>query len=162
MSDVWWLESIPCRDRGCGSCAHVRHGVHRGCRDRGDHGVNTNDSGPGSLRQAIVDAGPGEGIAVPAGTYTLTTGELTIAKSLTITGSHNDTPGADHFLLAARQIARKLAPGPYRLQATPRANGLAGHTLTATLRIVAPSRQSARDHGLGLRMPRGLPGHVPA
>jgi hypothetical protein len=48
---------------------------------------NTNDSGPGSLRQAIVDAGPGEGIVVPAGTYTLTTGELAIAKSLTITGS---------------------------------------------------------------------------
>ena len=55
--------------------------------------------------------------------------------------THNDTPGADHFLLTARQIARKLAPGQYRLRATPRANGLAGHTLTATLRIVAPSRQ---------------------
>ena len=55
--------------------------------------------------------------------------------------THNDTPGSDHFLLTARQIARKLAPGPYRLQATPRANGLAGHTLTATLHIVASPRQ---------------------
>ena len=55
--------------------------------------------------------------------------------------THNDTPGSDQFLLTARQIARKLAPGQYRLQATPRANGLAGHTLSATLRIVTPSRQ---------------------
>ena len=58
---------------------------------------NTNDSGPGSLlRQAIVDAGPGDGIVVPAGTYTLTTGELAIAKSLTIAGlggGRHDHPG---------------------------------------------------------------------
>ena len=34
--------------------------------------VNTNDSGPGSLRQALIEAPPGETIALPAGTYTLT------------------------------------------------------------------------------------------
>ena len=55
--------------------------------------------------------------------------------------THNDTPGSNHIPLTASQIARKLAPGQYQLQATPRANGLAGHTLTATLRIVTPSRQ---------------------
>lgn len=48
---------------------------------------NTNDSGPGSLRQAIADAAPAESIVVPAGIYTLTSGELLIANSLTITGS---------------------------------------------------------------------------
>jgi hypothetical protein len=48
---------------------------------------NTNDSGTGSLRQAIADAAPAESIVVPAGIYTLTTGELQIAHSLTITGS---------------------------------------------------------------------------
>jgi hypothetical protein len=48
---------------------------------------NTNDSGPGSLRQAIADAHADESIVVPAGIYTLTTGELLIANSLTITGS---------------------------------------------------------------------------
>jgi hypothetical protein len=47
---------------------------------------NTNDAGPGSLRQAIADAPPGEAIVVPAGTYTLASGELTIEKSLTISG----------------------------------------------------------------------------
>ena len=34
--------------------------------------TNTNDSGPGSLRQAIAEAAPGETIAVPAGDYQLT------------------------------------------------------------------------------------------
>lgn len=48
--------------------------------------ANNNDAGPGSLRQAIVDAGPGETIVVPADIYTLTSTELTIAKSLTIAG----------------------------------------------------------------------------
>ena len=48
--------------------------------------ANTNDEGPGSLRQAIEDAGSGETIVVPAGTYTLAN-ELSINKSLTISGS---------------------------------------------------------------------------
>src|SRR5215469_2060442 len=47
---------------------------------------NANDSGAGSIRQAITDAPPGETIVVPAGTYTLTSDELTIEKSLTISG----------------------------------------------------------------------------
>jgi hypothetical protein len=48
--------------------------------------ANNNDAGPGSLRQAIADATPGETIVLPANTYTLTSAELTIAKSLTIAG----------------------------------------------------------------------------
>jgi len=48
--------------------------------------ANSNDSGPGSLRQAIADAAPGETIVVPPDTYSLTSGELAVAKSLTITG----------------------------------------------------------------------------
>ena len=48
--------------------------------------ANTNDEGPGSLRQAIEDAGSGETIVVPAGTYTLAN-ELSINKSLTISGN---------------------------------------------------------------------------
>ncbi len=49
--------------------------------------ANTDDSGAGSLRQAIVDAPPGETIEVPAGTYTLTSEELLILKPLTIVGA---------------------------------------------------------------------------
>jgi hypothetical protein len=48
--------------------------------------ANNNDSGIGSLRQAIVDAASGETIVVPPNTYTLTSGELAIAKSVTISG----------------------------------------------------------------------------
>jgi len=49
--------------------------------------ANANDAGPGSLRQAIIDAAPGETIVIPAGTYTLSSGELAIAKSLTLSGA---------------------------------------------------------------------------
>src|SRR5262245_37419856 len=48
--------------------------------------ANQKDSGPGSLRQAIEEAPPGETINVPAGTYSLTSGPLQISKGLTISG----------------------------------------------------------------------------
>jgi hypothetical protein len=48
--------------------------------------ANQNDSGPGSLRQTVEEAPPGETINLPAGTYTLTSEPLLIPKSLTITG----------------------------------------------------------------------------
>jgi hypothetical protein len=51
--------------------------------------TNTDDSGPGSLRQAISDAQLGDSIdfalTTPA-TITLTSGELVITKPLTIAG----------------------------------------------------------------------------
>lgn len=51
--------------------------------------ANTNDSGPGSLRQAIMEAGSGDTIVLPASAshYAVTSAELKIAKSLTITGA---------------------------------------------------------------------------
>jgi len=51
--------------------------------------ANTNDSGAGSLRQAIADASPGDTIVLPASAshYAATSGELVIEKSLTITGA---------------------------------------------------------------------------
>src|SRR6478672_11491327 len=48
---------------------------------------NQNDSGPGSLRESVATAPPGETIVLPAGTYTLTSGPLSIKeKSVTIAG----------------------------------------------------------------------------
>src|SRR4051794_23794530 len=49
--------------------------------------TNTADSGPGSLRQAIADAAPGETVNVPPGTYTLSSGQLVVNKALTVAGS---------------------------------------------------------------------------
>ena len=60
---------------------------------------NTNDSGPGSLRQAILDASSGDTInfAPSVTTVTLTSGELVIDKNLTITG-----PGANRLTVTAK------------------------------------------------------------
>jgi hypothetical protein len=55
--------------------------------------TNTNDSGAGSLRQAIADANDGDTIDFGVtGTITLTTGELPVYKSISING-----PGSDHL-----------------------------------------------------------------
>src|SRR6266480_5731961 len=51
--------------------------------------TNTNDSGPGSLRQALADANDGDTINFDAsvGTVILTTAELAIDKSVTLSGA---------------------------------------------------------------------------
>src|SRR5262245_28284668 len=49
--------------------------------------TNTNDSGAGSLRQAIADANDGDTIDFGVtGTISLTTGELLVEKSISISG----------------------------------------------------------------------------
>ncbi len=48
--------------------------------------TNTNDSGPGSLRQAIADTTGGGTISIPAGTYDLES-VLTVNKALTFNGA---------------------------------------------------------------------------
>src|SRR4051812_9659593 len=53
--------------------------------------TNTNDSGPGSLRQALADANNGDTIVFAiTGTIALTTGELLVGTSVTISA----TPGS--------------------------------------------------------------------
>ena len=56
--------------------------------------TNTNDSGPGSLRQALADANDGDTInfdvLLKGQTIALTSGELVIDKSITITGLGSD------------------------------------------------------------------------
>lgn len=49
--------------------------------------TSTADSGEGTLRAAVAGAAPGDTISLPAGTYTLTSGELVVAKALTIAGA---------------------------------------------------------------------------
>src|SRR5438034_4775390 len=58
--------------------------------------TNTNDSGAGSLRQAIADANVGDTIDFGVtGTITLTTGELLVDKSITINGPGSDSLTVD-------------------------------------------------------------------
>ena len=58
---------------------------------------NTNDSGPGSLRQALVDTTDGDRIDATgvSGVITLTGGELLVDKSVTINGAGADVLAVD-------------------------------------------------------------------
>ena len=57
--------------------------------------TNTNDSGAGSLRQAIADANDGDTIDFSvSGTITLTTDQLLVEKSINISG-----PGSNNLAL---------------------------------------------------------------
>jgi hypothetical protein len=64
--------------------------------------TNTNDSGAGSLRQAIGDANDGDTVDFGVtGTITLTTGELIVGKSVTING-----PGSDNLAVDGNHASR--------------------------------------------------------
>src|SRR5436190_8980013 len=64
--------------------------------------TNTNDSGVGSLRQAILDAHDGDTVNFGVtGTITLATDELLVDKSVTING-----PGSDNLTVAASGYGR--------------------------------------------------------
>jgi hypothetical protein len=61
--------------------------------------TNTNDSGPGSLRQALADANDADTIAFAVtGTIRLTSGGLLIAKNITISG-----PGSNQLSIDGNQ-----------------------------------------------------------
>src|SRR5215467_8835116 len=65
---------------------------------------NLNDSGPGSLRQAVLDAVPSGGDTIVfsvSGTITLTTGEITIDKGLRISG-----PGPQSLTISGNNTSR--------------------------------------------------------
>ena len=64
--------------------------------------TNLNDSGPGSLRQAITDAASGDTITFSVtGTILLTSGKLVLNKSLTITG-----PAEGQLIISGNPISR--------------------------------------------------------
>jgi predicted outer membrane repeat protein len=69
--------------------------------------TSTNDSGPGSLRQALAVAHDGDRITFAVGgTITLTSGALVVAKNVTISG-----PGADHLSIVGIQFQSVFSVG---------------------------------------------------
>jgi predicted outer membrane repeat protein len=69
--------------------------------------TNTNDSGPGSLRQALAVAHDGDRITFAvSGTITLTSGALVVAKNVTISG-----PGADHLSIVGMPFQSVFSVG---------------------------------------------------
>jgi len=77
--------------------------------------TNTNDNGPGSLRQALVTANVGDTIDATGigGVITLTSGELLVNNSVTINGS-----GADLLIVdgnGAGTVFRVMSMGPVRI-----------------------------------------------
>ncbi len=65
--------------------------------------TNQADSGPGSLREAIADAAPGDTVIVPAGTYLLSSGELVVDRTLTVSGA-----GAANTIIDAQTASRVI------------------------------------------------------
>ena len=90
---------------------------------------NTNDSGPGSLRQAIADVCSGGTINFAAGlagqTLTLTSAELTIARTVTIINSH--APGLQLSGNNARRVFSIQATGVVTLSSLAVVNGMADY-----------------------------------
>jgi hypothetical protein len=93
--------------------------------------ANSNDSGSGSLRQAISDASPGDEIRFDpalAGTpVVLTTGELLIDRDLTITGLGRDWTILDGN--AASRVFRIAEGAMVKLSALTIENGLESRTV---------------------------------
>ena len=94
--------------------------------------TNTNDSGPGSLRQALADAFDGDTINfhLPANrhTITLTNGGLGIDKRVTISG-----PGADQLSIDGNRTGCVFGVAQYnivRISGLPVTNGDCGITAT--------------------------------
>jgi len=90
-----------------------------------------------------------EGQAAPTRTDEAKFGEAPLAQTVAAaaamrlgylgpagTFTHADKAGANSFHFTGRVRRRKLAPGSYRLQAVPRANGKNGKAVTVSFRIV--------------------------
>src|SRR5437867_1943377 len=75
--------------------------------------TNTNDNGPGSLRQALVDANDGDTIDATgiSGVITLTTGQLLVDKSVTINGAGADVLAIDGNAASVVFFIFRNAPG---------------------------------------------------
>ena len=99
--------------------------------------TNGNDSGPGSLRQAILNASSGDAInfAPSVTTVTLTSGELVIDKNLTITG-----PGANR--LTVQRDVTGICARVFNISSSTVTVSISGITISnGALRSLAPGEE---------------------
>lgn len=82
--------------------------------------LNDNDSGAGSLREAVADAADGDTVLIPAGTYVLTSGQLQLTA-----GAHLKGVGAGRTVIRSDGSSRVLLIDP----GSPRAT-VSGMTIT--------------------------------
>jgi hypothetical protein len=68
--------------------------------------TSTADQGPGSLGETILEAGPGDVIAIPPGRYPLTNGETLVEQGNTLRGA-----GVDQTTIVPTGGGEALAPG---------------------------------------------------
>ena len=108
--------------------------------------TNPNDSGPGSLRDAISSAANGDKInfapALNGQTITLTSGELLINKNLTIQG-----PGANQLTISGNHASRV-----FHIQSYPDAQGQGRNVTVSGLTI---ANGTAADFGGGVMHDNG-------
>jgi len=111
--------------------------------------TNTNDSGPGSLRQALAVAHDGDRITFAvSGTITLTSGALVVAKNVTISG-----PGADHLSIVGIQFQSVFSVGAATISGlTIRdgAVGINGGMLTVMNCVISGNSRSGIENGSSL------------
>src|SRR6476646_3660673 len=111
--------------------------------------TNTNDSGPGSLRQALAVAHDGDRITFAVrGTITLTSGALVVAKNVTISG-----PGADHLSIVGIQFQSVFSVGAATISGlTIRdgAVGINGGMLTVMNCVISGNSRSGIENGSSL------------
>ncbi len=127
MSLRYWLNWMPRlrqrragRPRGRHRCRSALEGLEGRCLP--STVTNRNDTGPGSLREALATTPAGGTVDFQpglTGTLTLTSGELLVSTDLTITG-----PGADGITITSNYGSRLVEIAPKAAVA------LAGLTLT--------------------------------
>jgi hypothetical protein len=106
--------------------------------------TNTNDSGPGSLRQALGDANDGDTInfdsSLKGQTIMLTSGHLIVDKSVTISG-----PGANHLAVDGNATDRVFSINP---------GGTPGKTVTIS-GLTITNGNVTNDYGGGISNANG-------
>ena len=123
--------------------------------------TNRNDSGPGSLRQALTDASDGDLINFAVtGTIVLTSGGLVIDKSVTISG-----PGPDRLSIDGNQAGLECVFGlavshTVTISGLTVTNGVCGiysdhASLTVTDCVVTANKGHSSLGGIGINNARG-------